>query len=86
MSVAVPLLQSLPIVKEIIPVFPNDLTRVPPEREIDFGRDIIPDTRPTYIIPYRMTPIELYDLKEQLKELLDKCFIRLSILLWGAPV
>ncbi|WMV09522.1 hypothetical protein MTR67_002907 [Solanum verrucosum] len=33
-----------------------------------------------------MTPIELKELKEQLKDLLDKSFIRPSISLWGAPV
>ena len=33
-----------------------------------------------------MTPAELKDLKEQLKDLLDRGFIRPSISLWGAPV
>uniref|UniRef100_UPI0019D45765 hypothetical protein n=1 Tax=Vibrio vulnificus TaxID=672 RepID=UPI0019D45765 len=33
-----------------------------------------------------MAPAELKELKKQLKELLDKGFIRPSILLWGAPV
>ena len=34
--------------------------------------DIIPDTRAITISPYRMAPVELKDLKEQLKYLLDK--------------
>ena len=33
-----------------------------------------------------MAPVELRELKEQLQELLDKGFIRLSISLWGAPL
>ena len=33
-----------------------------------------------------MAPIELKELKEQLKDLLDKGFIRPSVSPWGAPV
>ena len=36
--------------------------------------------------PYRMAPTELKALKSQLKELLDKGFIRPSVSPWGAPV
>ena len=36
--------------------------------------------------PYRMAPTELKELKKQLKELLDRGFIRPSISPWGAPV
>ncbi|WMV46525.1 hypothetical protein MTR67_039910 [Solanum verrucosum] len=76
----------VPVVSEFPEVFPNDLPRVPPEREIDFGIDIIPDTQTISIVPYRMAPAELKELKEQLKDLLDKGFIRPSVSAWGAPV
>ena len=33
-----------------------------------------------------MAPVELKELKDQLKDLLDKGFIRPSISPWGAPV
>nr|GFB21869.1 putative reverse transcriptase domain-containing protein [Tanacetum cinerariifolium] len=36
--------------------------------------------------PYRMAPIELKDLKDQLQELLERGFIRSSVSPWGAPV
>ena len=36
--------------------------------------------------PYRMVPVELKELKDQLQELLDKGFIRPSTSPWGAPV
>nr|GFA30989.1 retrotransposon protein, putative, Ty3-gypsy subclass [Tanacetum cinerariifolium] len=36
--------------------------------------------------PYRMAPIELKELKDQLQELLERGFIRLSVSPWGAPV
>ena len=43
---------------------------------------------PAYISipPYRMTPAELKELKEQLRDLLEKGFIRPSTSPWGAPV
>ncbi len=81
-----PTLESVPVVNEFPEVFPEDLPRVPPEREIDFGIDLLPDTQPISIPPYRMAPAELKELKEQLKDLLDKGFIRPSISPWGAPV
>ena len=57
-----------------------------PEREIDFGIDLLQDSQPISIPLYRMSPAELKELKEQLKYLLDKGFIRPSISPWGAPV
>nr|GEW75811.1 putative ribonuclease H-like domain-containing protein [Tanacetum cinerariifolium] len=36
--------------------------------------------------PYRMAPIELKELKDQLQELLERGFIRPSVSPWGAPV
>ncbi|KAH0757858.1 hypothetical protein KY290_021351 [Solanum tuberosum] len=76
----------VPIVREFPEVFPDYLPGIPPEREIDFGIDLIPDTRPISIPPYRMSPAELKELKEQLKDLLDKGFIRPIVSLWGAPI
>ena len=66
-----PTIELVPVVNE----FPEDLPRVPPKREIDFGINLLPDTQPISIPPYRMAPTELKELKEQLKELLDKGFI-----------
>ena len=43
-------------------------------------------TQPISKAPYRMAPIELKELKNQLQELLDKGFIRPSVSPWGAPV
>ncbi|XP_070050318.1 uncharacterized protein [Nicotiana tomentosiformis] len=69
-------LQSVPIVNEFPSVFPDELPGIPPEREIDFAIDLLPDAQPVSIPPYRMAPAELRELKEQLKDLLDKGFIR----------
>lgn len=61
---------------EFSKVFLDELLGVPHKREIDFGIDILPETRPLYILPYIMATLELKELKEQLKYLLDTCFIR----------
>ena len=71
------------MVKEFSAVFLDDLPKVHPKKEIDFDIDFIQDTRPISNSPYRMKQIEL---KEQLKDLLDKALIRPSILIWGAVV
>ena len=33
------------VVREILKVFPNDIPGIPPKREIDFGIDLILDTK-----------------------------------------
>ena len=45
-----------------------------------------PGTAPISKAPCRMVGAELRELKEQLEELLDKGFIRLSVSPWGVPV
>ena len=81
-----PNLESVPVVNECPKVFPGKLPRVPPEREIDFGIDLLQHIQPISIPPFRMTPAELKELKVQLKDLLDKGFIRPSISPWDAPI
>ena len=71
----VPSIESLSIVNEFHEVFPEDLPRIPPEHEIDFGVDLDPNTKPISVPPYRMAQAELKELKLQLKDLLDKGFI-----------
>ena len=60
-------------------MFPKDLPGVPPEREINFGIDLLKDTQPISIPSYKMAPAKLKEFKEQLKDLLDKGLIRSSI-------
>ncbi|XP_070034731.1 uncharacterized protein [Nicotiana tomentosiformis] len=82
----VPTLESVPVVSEFLEVFPDKLSGIPPDREIDFGIDVMPDTHPISIPPYKIAPSELKELKEQLKDLLEKGFIRPSVSPWGASV
>ncbi|XP_070050644.1 uncharacterized protein [Nicotiana tomentosiformis] len=74
-----PTLESVPVVNKFSEVFPDELPRIPPDREIDFGIDVMPGTQPISILPYRMAPTEYKELKEQFKDLLDKCFIQPSV-------
>ncbi|XP_070057047.1 uncharacterized protein [Nicotiana tomentosiformis] len=81
-----PTLKSVLIVNEFPGVFPDELPGIPPDKETDFGIDVIPDTHPISIPPYKMAPAKLKELKEQLRDLLEKGFIRPSVSPWGAPV
>ncbi|XP_070057175.1 uncharacterized protein [Nicotiana tomentosiformis] len=65
-------IQSVQVVSEFPDVFPDELSSIPPEREIEFAIDAPPDMQPILIPPYRMAPTELMELKDQLKDLLDK--------------
>ncbi|KAA3488010.1 Chaperone surA [Gossypium australe] len=55
---------SVPIVCEYLDVFPEELPRLPPIREIEFGTELAPSTAPISIAPYRMAPTKLKELKE----------------------
>ncbi|GAU45188.1 hypothetical protein TSUD_178810 [Trifolium subterraneum] len=79
-------LEELPVVREFSDVFPEDISDLPPEREVEFGIDLVPGTSPISMAPYRMSASELNELKKQLEELLEKKFIRPSVSPWGAPV
>lgn len=80
------LIDDLPAVSEFPEVFPNEIPDAPPEREIEFGIDLVPGTKPMSMAPYRMSASELVELKKQLEDLLEKKFVRPSVSPWGAPV
>ncbi|KAA0051482.1 putative retrotransposon protein, identical [Cucumis melo var. makuwa] len=79
-------LEDVPVVKEFLHVFLDDLSGLPPDREIEFTIELLPRTAPISQAPYRMAPSELKELKMQLQELVDKGCIRPSVSAWGAPV
>ena len=70
----IPSMDSVLVVNEFQDVFPDDLPGDPPPWEIDFGIDLEPDTKPISVTPYRMAPVELKELKLQLKDITDKGF------------
>jgi hypothetical protein len=56
----------------------DDLPGIPPERAIEFKIELQPGTAPIAKAPYWMTPVELVELKVQLKDLQDKDYIHPS--------
>jgi hypothetical protein len=64
-------------------VFPDDLPGMPPKRAIEFKIELQPGTAPIAKAPYKMSPVELKELKIQLQGLPDKGYIRPSISPWG---
>ncbi|XP_055803395.1 uncharacterized protein LOC129872428 [Solanum dulcamara] len=68
-----------------IPIENDELPGILPKRDF-FFIDLFPDIQPISIPPCRISPAKLRKLKEQLKEFLNKGFIRPSASLWGAPV
>nr|GFB73343.1 putative reverse transcriptase domain-containing protein [Tanacetum cinerariifolium] len=63
-----------------------ELRRLPPHRQVEFKIELMPGAAPVARAPYRLAPSELKELSDQLKELSEKGFIRLSSSPWGAPV
>ncbi|XP_012833434.1 PREDICTED: uncharacterized protein LOC105954306 [Erythranthe guttata] len=66
-----PVMSGLPIVQEFSDVFPDELPGLPPDREIEFEIHLIPGTEPISKAPYRMAPVELKELKNQVQEKTD---------------
>jgi hypothetical protein len=76
----------VPVANEFLDVFHEELPGMPPDRDIEFVIELKPGTSPIYKTPYRMATLELVELKEHIKELLEKGFICPSSSPWGAPV
>jgi hypothetical protein len=73
-------------VSKFLDVFLEELSGMPPDREIEFVIDLVPGFASIFKRPYRMTANQLVELKEQLKELLDKGYVHPSASPWGAFV
>ncbi|XP_070029926.1 uncharacterized protein [Nicotiana sylvestris] len=79
-------IDSVPVVREFVDVFPSNFHGMPLDRDIDFYIDLALGTQPIYIPPYRMASKELKELKEHLEKLIAKGFVRSCESPWGAPV
>jgi hypothetical protein len=76
----------VPVVNEFPDVFPEKLSGMPPDWDIEFVIDLMPGTAPIYKSPYKMTTPQLAELKEHIKELLEKNYIHPTSSPCGAPV
>ncbi|GKD90753.1 putative reverse transcriptase domain-containing protein [Tanacetum coccineum] len=60
-------LEDIPVVREFLKVFPEDLPGLPPVRQVEFQIDLIPGTTPVARAPYRLAPSEMQELSNQLQ-------------------
>ncbi|KAA3484377.1 DNA/RNA polymerases superfamily protein [Gossypium australe] len=67
-------------------VFPEELSGLPPNNEVEFTIELYLGIAPKSIPLYCMSPMELKKLKVQLQDLLDHRFLRPSTSPWRAPV
>ncbi|XP_028758745.1 uncharacterized protein LOC114717715 [Neltuma alba] len=52
-------IEQIEVVKEFPEVFPQGVSSLPPEREVEFSIELVPGTAPISKAPYRMSPSEL---------------------------
>nr|GEV49119.1 reverse transcriptase domain-containing protein [Tanacetum cinerariifolium] len=71
-------LEDVPIVREFLEVFLEDLPGLPPARQVKFQINLVPGAAPVARSLYRLAPAEMQELSTQLQELSDKGFIRPS--------
>ena len=64
---AEPSLSDIPTVSDYPNVFPKELSRLPPQREIEFSIDVVQGATLASITLYQMAPMELKELKLQLQ-------------------
>jgi hypothetical protein len=76
----------VPVVSEFPDVFLEELPGMPPDCDIEFVIELMPGTAPIYKSPYWMATLELAELTEHIKELLEKGFVHPSSSSWGAPM
>ena len=67
-------------------VFPDEILGLPPKRDIDFMIELLSGATLVSKTCYRMSMLEMLELKMQLQELLEKKYIRPSMSPWIAPV
>nr|GEW64309.1 reverse transcriptase domain-containing protein [Tanacetum cinerariifolium] len=71
-------LEDIPVVREFLDVFPKDLPGLPPVRQVEFQIDLIPGAAPVARTPYRLAPLEMQELSNELQELTNRGFIQPS--------
>ncbi|GJT29560.1 hypothetical protein Tco_0909835 [Tanacetum coccineum] len=70
-----PRISDIPVVRDFIDVYPEDLLGLPPQRQVEFHIDLVPGATLVAKSPYLLAPLEMQELSEQLQELEDKGFI-----------
>ena len=76
----------VPVVREFVDVFLEELPGVPPERHVEFSIKIVLGAAPIAKVSYWLAPPEMQKLSSQLQELLGKQFIWMSSSPWGMSI
>nr|GFA52580.1 DNA/RNA polymerases superfamily protein [Tanacetum cinerariifolium] len=71
-------LEDILVVREFPDVFSEDLSGLPSSREVEFRIDLIHGAMPIAKSPYRLEPMEMQELANQLQELQDKDYRELN--------
>ena len=58
-------LSKIPVVREYPNIFPEDILEFPLERDNEFAIELLSGMRPILVAPYRMSPLELVELKKK---------------------
>ncbi|GKA46936.1 putative reverse transcriptase domain-containing protein [Tanacetum coccineum] len=59
-------LEDIPVVREFPKVFPENIPGLPPVLQVEFQIDLIPGAEPVAQAPYRLAPLEMQELSNQL--------------------
>ena len=62
-------IEAIRIVLEFLDVFPEELPGMPPERKVEFAIELIPGSAPISKRAYRVSGLELVELKKRIHEL-----------------
>ncbi|KAL8098939.1 hypothetical protein AgCh_031597 [Apium graveolens] len=73
-----PRIEDYPVMNEFADVFPEEIPSLPPQREVEFTIELVPGSEPISKAPYRMAPLYLQELKEQLQG--EKYFLKIDLI------
>ena len=63
-------IEYLPVLEEFKDVFPKEIPGLPPKRDLEFSIELTPGSVLASKAPYRMSALELVELKLQLQKLI----------------
>ncbi|XP_073019341.1 uncharacterized protein [Primulina eburnea] len=64
-------LKDVDVVRDFPSVFPDDISSIPPNRDVKFSIELMPGTTPIPKAPYPLAPAEMKELKDLIQVLLD---------------
>ncbi|GKB08135.1 putative reverse transcriptase domain-containing protein [Tanacetum coccineum] len=72
-------LEDIPVVREFMKVFPEDLPGLTPVCQVEFKIDLMPGAAPVARAPYRLAPSKMQELSNQVQELADRGYHQLRV-------